>query len=190
MPTSIKYDARLLATVALAVSTGETRYYLKGVMIEGRKAVATNGHLMTVATDDGELTENNPSDAAIMPVSKKAITAMKNRKAEYVEFKDGTLTVWSGQNDNLYMEPSHAIDGTFPDWESVLPKTGSEVSHGAFESDLLLTVAHGAKILGYGSGVVSVSFHGEDDSSPHLAKYHNIRCDIFTVLMPLLKRPS
>ena len=49
---TIKYNASTLAAVALAISTEETRYYLNGVMLNGITAVATDGHLMTVAVDD------------------------------------------------------------------------------------------------------------------------------------------
>ena len=182
---TIKYNASTLAAVALAISTEETRYYLNGVMFDGQKAVATDGHLMTVAVDNTERTKDNPTDApAIMPISKKAITAMKGKKAEFVEFKDGTLTVWDEFNNKLYMEPSEAIDGTFPNWEQVMPSTDdSQVSHGAFGADLLITVANSAKILGNGSGALAVQLRGEDATSPHYVKYGNLE-NVYSVLMP------
>ena len=82
------------------------------------------------------------------------------------------------------MEPSEAIDGTFPDWERVMPSTDdSQVSHGAFGADLLITVANGAKILGNGSGALAVQLRGEDATSPHYVKYGDLE-NVYSVLMP------
>ena len=65
-----------------------------------------------------------------------------------------------------------------------MPSTDdSQVSHGAFGADLLITVANGAKILGNGSGALAVQLRGEDATSPHYVKYGDLE-NVYSVLMP------
>ena len=64
----IRIGAKILAAVALARSFEDTRYYLNGVYISEDKAVATDGHIMPIATT----TEKMSDTSVIMPVSKKA----------------------------------------------------------------------------------------------------------------------
>ena len=184
---SIKYNAKILAAVALAISTEKTRYYLNGVCIQGRQAVATDGHIMTVASDDSLPAEENDDTARIFPISKQAITAMKKKAVDHVLFENDTLAVVNDMQQTTYLEPCEEVDGTFPDWKRVLPETDSEVAYGSFAPDLLIRIANSAKILANGSGKIPISLRGEDDTKPHLVTYHGIEQDLFSVLMPMRK---
>ena len=173
----LKFNAKKLAAVAIAQeSSGGARYYLEGVYLSGDKAVAIDGHLMTVATDDSFDNDGHH----IMPVSKKAITALKNKKAGLVIFENGTLSVRSDQDEALYLEPCKEIDGTFPEWKRVVPDDTGVVSHGTFTWILLERIVQTAKILSPLSGV---SFKGKGNMEPHIVTYH-ADADVFSVVMP------
>ena len=171
----IKFNARKLAAVAIAQESGG-RPYLAGVYLSGDKAVATDGHLMTVATDDSFDNDGHH----IMPVSKKAITALKNKKADLVIFDNDTLSVRSDQDEMLYLEPCKEIDGTFPEWKRVVPDDTGVVSHGTFAWSLLERIVQTAKILS--NGLPGVSFKGKGNMEPHIVTYH-ADADVFSVVM-------
>ena len=174
----IKFNARKLAAVAIAqdINSG-THLYLAGVYLSGDKAVATDGAMMTVATDDSFDNDGHH----IMPVSKKAITALKNKKADLVIFDNDTLTVYSDRSEVLYLEPYKEIDGTFPEWKRVVPDDTGVVSHGTFSWSLLERIVQTAKILN--NGLPGISFKGKGNMEPHVVTYH-ADADVFSVVMP------
>lgn len=120
----------MLAAVAFAMSTEETRYYLNGAYLH-----ATADHLVTVATDGhrlGRATLAAPEGAGVaLPgviIPRKTVTlAMKALKAAG---PDATvaLTV-SDSLITLAMGPvvlsSKVIDGTFPDYVRVIPEANA-----------------------------------------------------------------
>jgi len=173
----IKYDAKLLAAVALARSFEETRYYLNGVLFHDSVAVATDGHILTKATNGND---NGPGQR-IMPVSKKAITAMKNRKADHVVFDNDTLTVFSEIEEVMHIEPSKEIDGTFPDYMRVIPHDPGEVHTGAFSAIVLKTICETAAVLGKD---VPISMVGKTKGDPHNVTYHGYD-GIMSTAMPI-----
>lgn len=171
----IKFDARKLAAVAIAQDINSSTGFWDGVYLSGDKAVATDGHMLTVATD---ASFDNDSHH-IMPISKRAITAMKSKNANLVIFESGTLSVRSDQDEVLYLEPCQEINGAFPEWKRVIPDDTGEVSHGTFTWHLLERIAQTAKILGSGS----LSFKGKGSKEPHLVTYSS-NADVFSVVMP------
>ena len=180
----IKFDSNKLAAVAVAQSTEETRYYLRGVFFTGHIAVATNGHIMTVGRDarmiDGDFVKN---DEGIFPISKKAQTTMKKAQAESVKIDDGVLTVVDSMESVLHMEPCEPIDGTFPDWRRVIPNTETELTsnHGTFNHVYFAKIAETAKILS--KSETGVKILGEDPTKSHLVNY--INNEVFSVIMPM-----
>lgn len=175
----IKFDSNKLAAVAVAQSIEETRYYLCGVFFTGRMAVATNGHIMTVANDMTHF-EN---DEGIYPISKKAQTTMKKTQAESVKIDDGVLTVVDDMESVLHMEPCEPIDGTFPDWRRVIPNTETELTsnHGTFNHVYFAKIAETAKILS--KSETGVKILGEDPTKSHLVNYTDN--EVFSILMPM-----
>ncbi len=118
---------RIVDKTRFAISTEETRYYLNGIYLHaaeenGRKtlrAVATDGHRLAQA--DMPL----PSGADGMPgiiVPRKAIAELR----KLVDDVEGEVTVSLSDNkirfsfDDLVLT-SKLIDGTFPDYERVIP---------------------------------------------------------------------
>jgi len=175
----IRFDAKLLAAVSLAISTEETRYYLCGVYLEGNIAVATDSHMLTAAHDENSIIES----PGIYPVSKKAIAAMKAKRADWVMINDNLLTVLQLDNSTpLYIEPCVAIDGTFPDWRKVVPKDACNPGLAAFANKLVSKVCDTAAIL----NAPSIRFTQQDTEStgsPNVVDYNDIR--VFSVVMPM-----
>ena len=170
----IEYNATKLAAVAFAMSTEETRYYLCGVYFKGSLAVATDGHMMTVAND-----ADQDNYEGIYPISKKAHAAMKKKTAERVVIQDAILTVYDDQNQALHMEPCEHIDGTFPDWRHVCPQSRGEATTGFFSHVVHVKMAATAKqIQASGYRLTSTS-----KLDPHYVDYN--RADLFSVVMPM-----
>ncbi len=183
MTATIRFNAKLLAAVGVAISTDQTRYYLRGVYFHDTKAVATDGHLMTVATDPDAETDGA---GHIMPVSDKAITAMKKKGANQVAFANNMLSVIDDNGEIIHIEPCKEIDATFPDYAQIIPNNPGEFATGAFSDKLLSRITTTAKNLGIQdrSGL-PISLKGETGTSPHVVTYHQTTYELFSVVMPM-----
>ncbi|WP_026381431.1 DNA polymerase III subunit beta [Afifella pfennigii] len=130
LPISFKLGAgelrRLIERTQFAISTEETRYYLNGIYFhvsgdgeEQLRAVATDGHRLAKA----EMTA--PKGSAEMPgiiVPRKTIGEMQRLLEDgetevTVELSDTKIRVTAGS----IVLTSKLIDGTFPDYERVIP---------------------------------------------------------------------
>ncbi|WP_284777104.1 DNA polymerase III subunit beta [Agrobacterium sp. lyk4-40-TYG-31] len=110
--------AALFAPVSFAISTEETRYYLNGVFFKGcrSEAVATDGHRL--ARNFGpEL----PTFAGII-VPRKTVSLLPKGKVQ-VSVSQQKIRIVS---DDVRIT-SKLIDGTFPDYERVIPKSNERV---------------------------------------------------------------
>jgi hypothetical protein len=182
----IIFNATKLAAVAQAQSKEETRYYLRGVYFDGNIAVATDGNIATIAIDEDSTNDAN----GIYPVSKKAITAMKSKRANHVTFDNGILTVFahSLNSDNtpdpLYLESSVKIDGTFPNWRNIVPQDRGSNTDAGFSPVIQRKLCDTAKII----GASAYRMFGDDtkDSAirAHVVAY-NDNNDVFSVVMPM-----
>ena len=134
MPHSFDLDAGALRTLIdrtrFAISTEETRYYLNGIYLhsvtEGTpalRAVATDGHRLARVEID------LPEGAAGIPgviVPRKTVAELR----KLIEETDGTVTVTLSETKIRFAFDeavliSKLIDGTFPDYERVIP-TGND----------------------------------------------------------------
>ncbi len=124
---------RLIDKTRFAISTEETRYYLNGIYLhasQGKgagklRAVATDGHrLARVETD-------LPKGAAKMPgviVPRKAVQELRKLVDEVdgeVEIELSDAKIRFGFDDIVLT--SKLIDGTFPDYERVIPEGNDKV---------------------------------------------------------------
>lgn len=176
----IQFDARLLAAVAVAQANDPTRPYLCGVYFQGHTAVATNGHIMTVAEGEHE----NSEDGVIMPVSKRAITAMTRRigkKAEDVVFMDNKLSIYAAHQLVLYEELSEAIDWPFPDYKKIIPNKKGDSCAASFGYPVFEKMARTRKILG---GGIAIKITGDNPFTIHFVDYQ-VADAIFSVISPL-----
>ena len=137
LPHGFKLEAAKLRAMIdrtrFAISTEETRYYLNGIYlhtaeVDGRKllrAAATDGHRLA------RVEEDLPDGAAGMPgiiIPRKTIAELRKLAEETrdeIEFRlsDTKISFRIG----AVVLTSKLIDGTFPDYERVIPKGNDKV---------------------------------------------------------------
>ncbi len=134
MPHSFELDAGAMRTLIdrtrFAISTEETRYYLNGIYIHGveegepkLRAVATDGHRL--ARVEIDLPEGAGSIPGVI-IPRKTVAELR----KLIEETDGTVTVSLSETKIRFAFDeavliSKLIDGTFPDYERVIP-TGND----------------------------------------------------------------
>ena len=123
--------AALIAQTEFAISTEETRYYLKGIFLHEKDgalfAVATDGHRLARAHVDA------PAGAAGMP----GIIVPRKTVAEIAKMVDGqderdvslslSQTKIRCAMDETVLT-SKLIDGTFPDYQRVIPSGNDKIA--------------------------------------------------------------
>lgn len=115
---------RLIDKTKFAISTEETRYYLNGIYIHAQngklRAVATDGHRLALAEMDlPDGAEGLPG--IIMP--RKTIAEIRR----LIDGSDADIAISISEakvrfHFNSAIITSKLIDGTFPDYERVIPK--------------------------------------------------------------------
>ncbi|PZP69519.1 MAG: DNA polymerase III subunit beta [Delftia acidovorans] len=111
--------AALFAPCVFAISTEETRYYLKGVFFKGGSpsvAVATDGHRLAK-----HLGADLPSFEGII-VPRKTVSLLP-KGACSVAVSQSKIRIVSAD----LTITSKLIDGTFPDYERVIPRSNDKV---------------------------------------------------------------
>ncbi len=110
--------AGLFAPVSFAISTEETRYYLNGVFFKGGKseAVATDGHRL-----GRHIGPELPAFEGII-VPRKTVGLLPKGEV-HVSVSQQKIRIVS---DDVRIT-SKLIDGTFPDYERVIPKSNERV---------------------------------------------------------------
>jgi DNA polymerase III subunit beta len=120
---------KLLDKVQFAASTDESRAYLTGVYLHIAKNVAGEPCLRAVATDGHRLAKADvalPAGATELPgviLSRKCVAELRKITEEA---KDVTLTIGSKKIQAEAAElvlTAKVIDGTYPDYDRVIPKT-------------------------------------------------------------------
>jgi DNA polymerase-3 subunit beta len=136
LPSAVLKD--MVDRTHFAISTEETRYYLNGIYFhvdnEKMHAVATDGHRLAHTTID--LPEGSEGMPGII-IPRKTVTELQKLLAETdqeatVEVSDTKIRITVGR----FVMLSKLIDGTFPDYERVIPKLNDKVlvvGHTAFE---------------------------------------------------------
>ena len=119
---------RLIDKTRFAISTEETRYYLNGIYLHARdgllRAVATDGHRLALAE------QPLPDGADSMP----GVIIPRKTIAELRKLIDGTdsdvqVTVSESKirfRTGTVVLTSKLIDGTFPDYERVIPRNNAK----------------------------------------------------------------
>ena len=122
---------RLIDRTRFAISTEETRYYLNGIFLHAAEA-AGEPVLRAVATDGHRLARADmplPEGAGDMPgviVPRKAVGEVRKLVDESTDAVDIALSETRIQfSFDRVLLGSKLIDGTFPDYERVIP-TGNE----------------------------------------------------------------
>ncbi|MDE2618840.1 MAG: DNA polymerase III subunit beta, partial [Sphingomonadales bacterium] len=135
LPTSFEIPARTLAELIdrtrFAISTEETRYYLNGIFLhvaeDELKAAATDGHRLA------RFTLSRPDGAEGMPdviVPRKCVAELRKLLEEAldtnveVDLSASKIRFTLGGENGVVLT-SKLIDGTFPDYNRVIP-TGND----------------------------------------------------------------
>ncbi len=115
---------RLIDKTRFAISTEETRYYLNGIYIHAHdgalRAVATDGHRLALAEMD------LPKGASGLPgaiIPRKTVAEV--RRLIDGSSEDVSISISDAKirfNHGSAVLTSKLIDGTFPDYERVIPK--------------------------------------------------------------------
>jgi DNA polymerase III subunit beta len=168
---------RLIERTRFAISTEETRYYLNGIYFHE----ASGGeHLRAVATDGHRLAQSQmarPEGAAGMPgiiVPRKTVLEI----AKLLEGADGNVTISLSSSKIRFaigqmVVTSKLIDGTFPDYERVIPRNNDkhlEIDAKTFSSavDRVSTISlekSRAVKLGLSQGKVTLVVNNPDSGS-------------------------
>lgn len=150
----------ILSKVAFAISTEATRYYLNGVYMH---IPSRSDTLTFVATDGHRLARYEmaaPAGAGAMPdagviIPHKTITELLRlvkRKGcpedTMVTVTDTGVSFLIGEDELL---ESKVIDGTFPDYQRVIP-AGNEHKAAAMTADMMDAIKQASSVLSQGKG--------------------------------------
>jgi hypothetical protein len=180
------------------VSKEETRYYLKGVFIDGRGyIVGTNGHMAFAANYPGATvfhgvtgcTYDKDALAGVI-VPHDAITqASKGKDSYYTVERDVNGLFWlSKGNVKVHFTP---VDGNFPAWDRIIPELPETETPAHYQPHLIAALGKIAMALGdgkkgnanryriaqAGNGPAPVLFPNSDGSGA--------RVDVCAVIMPM-----
>ncbi|MFG1463718.1 DNA polymerase III subunit beta [Xanthobacter sp. DSM 24535] len=125
---------RLVDKTQFAISTEETRYYLNGIFLHVADTTGSKATLRAVATDGHRLAQaelDAPEGAAGMPgiiVPRKTVAEVQ----KLLEDKDAEVTVSLSTTKirvavGAIVLTSKLIDGTFPDYNRVIPAGNDKV---------------------------------------------------------------
>lgn len=111
--------AALFAPVAFAMSVEDARYYLNGIymhQVDGKLvAVATDGHRLSANSIDAPH-DQPPADFAGIIIPTKTVNLLPKGEVT-VDISDSKIRITDGKTTIL----SKLIDGTFPDYQRVIP---------------------------------------------------------------------
>ena len=187
-------NLRSLAAMAPAMSTGETRYYLNGVLLECEAEhvtyVATDGHMLaatrdpSVCADGGEFTATLIGESLIVPAELVRAIKLKKHEMEWaklVKREDDDARRYHLERHDGSAVSFLAIDGTFPDWRRVVPrKYDGAPAH--FDVSLLARAVKIKKALGCSFENELDFTHNGDD--PALVSFGLNAPNAFAVIMP------
>ena len=154
----MEIEIRALKAIAMAASRDRIRPQLNGVRLQLRDGfvtiVATNGHILMGVRF---ASFGNPCAVTIplsvidkIKINKKAIIA----KVQIIESK--VMITYDG-----IVYDCNAIDGEFPAWKTVVPRTISGIPS-QLDPKYLSVFASAAKIMGSKHSGISVSHNGHD----------------------------
>lgn len=169
--TNTRLNVAALKACAVAASTEEARFYLRGVLVEATERaviyVAMDGHMMLVYRD--ELPEGDPDNDVLGSwiIPSDVIARMKatkwNPPGSLRVGDAGTLVLTDCKEAGHLARP---IDGTFPDWRRVIPgaiDNTKPVERARFDPALVGRLAKVANLLGMNNSV-GVKIHTDGDN--------------------------
>lgn len=200
---TITAHAGYIHAAMAAVSKEETRYYLKGVFLDGRGFIAaTNGHIAFAArcNDAFALRDVRPAfDTAgqsnagvIVPDSAIAqtIKAAGRTKDEIMTFHRDAQGQWwiLYGNARVAFQP---VDGSFPDWTRIIPTAPDALVAAHYQPQYIVALGKMAQALRDGKKDAACAFRlHQNGENPALVTFPHSdstapRTDCCAVLMPM-----
>lgn len=147
----MKIPFKALKAISLFAPEDDVRYFLNGVLIDSTgtevRLVATDGHCLALY----RLQEEAPVGRAILPIEDvkdtlKVPKTISHKETPFeVEIQDTAVTVTHG--NGFAVQRFNPIEGKFPDYLRVLPRTASgELAQ--FDPELLNRFAQADRVLG------------------------------------------
>jgi len=134
---------RIVKRCELAMSTEETRYYLNGVCLHYKKesnelyAVATNGHMLARIKLEAEVTSDKDFKYIVPRDMIKQLKSIKPTKDGLELISDVTIDLddvitFKVATDYAMSQTIEGklVDGTFPDYERVIPDSNTHLEIG------------------------------------------------------------
>lgn len=131
--------AALVGPVQFAMSNEETRFYLNGVFLH-----AVGGFLTAVATDGHRLSRvrgDKAPDGLPSVILPRKLVSLLPKGGVHVSLSESKVRIVA---DGVTLT-SKLIDGTFPDYERVIPKDNNNVA--TFDRDEMLTAADRVAVI-------------------------------------------
>lgn len=194
---NLKLNPRLVASVAQFKASRDIRYYLNGVYAEpiasgGVLLVATNGHALCMWRDKDGAADR----PVILNTSTKLLNACTSKDAKHLQLVADRLTVTDENNNELFVQPNREkweVEGTFPDWKRVIPKTESEPTlFDGINPSYVSLVTNALKIAaGNDKWFGGISFHQPEKEKSIVVSSSNLAAENFVaVIMPLRESVS
>jgi DNA polymerase-3 subunit beta len=166
-PLTATLDLRTLAVVSTFCSNEETRYYLKGVLVEvgptGVTYVATDGQRLAArrVALPPDLPPNTLIGRWIIPVEDcRALKPGRRGEGQALLTPAGNNLLLTYEGKPRLVQP---IDGTFPDWRRIIPnKTTGKLSKLTMQGKYFAAVWALGEALGIGMPIA----HWNDDGGP------------------------
>jgi DNA polymerase-3 subunit beta len=174
MSVLFSLNLRALKSVAITASTEETRYYLNGVNLvhtpSGCIMVATDGHrMMLVKQDWTDILPNAEFKPTIVPLAfiKKIKLVRGIDLADCTIGNDGAILIkYAGETMG-----TQAVDGTFPDWRRIVPKTPPSNIPAQFNADYVADFAAAGRMLSNAKDARQPVI-SHDDGNPALVNWY------------------
>lgn len=189
--TKIKTSTEYIQIVSRFISREETRYYLCGIHFQphpkgGLVIVATDGHRLGAIYDKDGIFEGDP---VTIPFGKDFLKSLEHRRATHYVWSENISRAkahsekikekfFAIDEPTLSMEYAKAIDGTFPDWQRVIPKKVVKTDYFNFNPIYL------ADFKSTDSKFSAVRIYGGEKMEPHLVRIAGIP-EFLGILMPM-----
>lgn len=177
-------DLRAIKAASYAMSSEETRYYLKGVCLEisaahGVLAIATDGHRL-IAMQAGPANGHIAPDPLEIIIPADTVKRIKINK----RYSDGILRRMDGGQWQIEHDGQiwafQPIDGSFPAWRRVLPKHTAPGEPAYFNADYVSDMHKAAAVFYKGCLAVVVPNGG----NPAWVNFTHDTVPGFGVIMP------
>lgn len=177
-------DLRAIKAASYAMSSDETRYYLKGVCLEisaahGVLAIATDGHRLIAM-------EAAPSNGHVAPDPLEIIIPAETVKRLKINkrFSDGILRHMGGLQWQIEHDGQiwafQPIDGYFPAWRRVLPKHSTPGDRAHFNPDYLADMKKAGEVYEKGADAAIIT----DGGNPAWCRWDSANVPGFGLVMP------